>query len=302
MMKNELLAVLEEILEEKKDSKNKIWVLNCLKEGIQDFILNFVYNNQIYKKLIFTGGTCLRKIYGLPRLSEDLDFDFFPQALYRSGAGPAGGFEVREFSDDLERYFLKSLQYKNLKTKIAKNQKTVFLKFPKILQELGLGESRADRQVLFVRCDFSRQTLGSFTTEINSVLTRKLSFFVLSYDLSTLFANKIIAFLQREFFRGKKQTVAFKGRDLFDLVWFFEQSSKSGFSLQPDWERVVRGLKVKGKKQALDLLRGKVKKIDKRDTYQDLLPFIESSETVKSFSENFAQIIEGKVEKLGKYS
>ncbi len=40
------------------------------------YILNFIYNDSQYKNLIFTGGTCLRKIYGLSRLSEDLDFDY----------------------------------------------------------------------------------------------------------------------------------------------------------------------------------------------------------------------------------
>src|SRR3990167_1977552 len=58
-----------------RTGQNRLWVRTLLKEPIQDYILHFVYNSSKYKQFIFTGGTALRKLYGLPRLSEDLDFD-----------------------------------------------------------------------------------------------------------------------------------------------------------------------------------------------------------------------------------
>lgn len=286
MTKNELLAVLSEIIANSQDSKNKQWVLNFLKEGIQDYILNFVYNSKTYQKLIFTGGTCLRKIYGLPRLSEDLDFDFVKT------------FDVGKFSSDLKEYFASSLQYKNIITKIANNKRTIFFKFPTVLKELNLVKGSASRQVLFVRCDFSLEKVGSYKTEVNPIFTKKLSFFVLSYDLPTLFANKILAFLQREFFKGKTQSIAFKGRDLFDLVWFFEQSGKRDFSLQPNWQRVFKELGFKNRKEVMKVLIGKAEKINKKDVFNDLAPFIEFSSMVENFSENFLEVIRNKTNKF----
>ncbi|PIZ00973.1 hypothetical protein COY61_01100, partial [bacterium (Candidatus Gribaldobacteria) CG_4_10_14_0_8_um_filter_33_9] len=50
-------------------------IKNYLKEYLQLFILEFLYNQKKYQDLIFTGGSCLRFCYGLNRLSEDLDLD-----------------------------------------------------------------------------------------------------------------------------------------------------------------------------------------------------------------------------------
>lgn len=285
MIQDQLLSILKKSSQNKQSLllRNSSFLMTLLKEPLQDYVLNFVYNHPVYKKLIFTGGTCLRKIYGLPRLSEDLDFDF------------RGDFDIRDFAQKAKDYFQKDLQYKNLTVKIAGNLKTVFLKFPQLLAETGWRKSQADRSVLFLRCDFSKEKSGGFKTEVNSLSTQEFTFFVLSYDLATLFSNKIIAFLQREFFKGREQSIAFKGRDLFDLVWFFEKSSRSDFQLQPNWPRVFKALRVKTKKEVLDLLVKKVGQIEKKDVYRDLRPYIESQKTVQSFGENFKEIIETKV-------
>ena len=46
-----------------------------LKEFLQGYALDFLYNHPVYRKFNFYGGTCLRVIYGLNRLSEDIDLD-----------------------------------------------------------------------------------------------------------------------------------------------------------------------------------------------------------------------------------
>lgn len=262
------------IIEENKNSGNKFFLRNLLKEAVQDDILNFVYNHRFYQKLIFTGGTCLRKVYGLPRLSEDLDFDFL------------GKFKIEDFAAGTKDYFAKELQYKNVVAKISGSGQTVFLKFP------------VNSQILFVRCDFSPETIGIFTTEVNSVSTSEFTFFALSYDLSTLFANKITALLQRRFFRGKEQKTPFKGRDVFDLSWFLERSTKTRFSLQPNWKRVFKALGIKNKQEIIKKLREKLEMIDRQSLYRDLLPFVEQSQTAENFSKNFLEIIGSKLKYL----
>lgn len=279
MIKDKLIHILES-----NKSSNRLFFRTLLKEGIQDYILYFVYNHPVFKNLIFTGGTCLRKIYNLPRLSEDLDFDYQKD------------FDIERFCRDLADYFFKDLAEKDLRIRISNQQKTVFIKFPNLLTQLGLVKTSADPSLLFVRCDLSKENIGSFSTEVSPIYTPEFSFFALSYDLRTLFSNKIIAFVKREFFKGKEQSIAFKGRDLFDLVWFLQQTTRKG--LQPNWERLKAGLKIKEKEEVERLVMNKVDKIEARDVRSDLLTFIEQENTIENFSENFRKIISQKLKVL----
>ncbi len=267
---------LKSVLDQYKTNANKLFIRSALKEALQDYVLNFIYNDADYKTLIFTGGTCLRKVYGLPRLSEDLDFDFID------------GFEIKNFAAGIKAYFIKGLQYKDLAVKVSGAGQSVFLKFP-IFKDLGLVKNPSDSPFLFVRCDFSRETIGVFKTEVNSISTTEFSFFSLSYDLPTLFSNKIMAFLKRDFFKGKKQALPFKGRDLFDLVWFLEKSKKS--DLKPNWERLIKGLTVKSKQEVVERILDKTERIEKKDVYTDLSPFIENGQVLDNFVSNFGRII-----------
>ncbi len=269
------------IIEVHKNKSHTLFVRTLLKEELQNYILNFVYNDTFYKKLIFTGGTCLRKIYGLPRLSEDLDFDFTEQC------------DIHLFADKVREYFFEKLQYKDIMTKISGRENTVFFKFP-ILEELGFTKGASDSSVLFVRCDFSKETVGIFKTEINSISTSDFTFYVLSYDLSTLFANKISAFLSRKFFKGSEQQIPFKGRDVFDLSWFMELSAKRGFVLQPYWKRIFKVLDLKNKGEVIEAIQAKMKTIDKKSVYTDLLPFIEDLKSLQNFTDNFLSIMTNK--------
>lgn len=273
-----IIDIIKNAIETER-SRNAPFIFTRVKEVIQDYLLHFVYSNSDFKQLIFTGGTCLRKVFGLPRLSEDVDFDFI------------GKFSIKQFSDKLKSYFLSDLQYKSVETKIAGSGRTVFIKFPRLLKEVGMVKTAADRRQLFVRCDFSAENLGFYQTEVHPISTREFTFFVNSYDLSTMFANKIIAFLERDFRRGREQKISFKGRDLFDLVWLIELAQKTETGLAPRWERVFSGLKVSKKQQVIDRVAEKVGKINPRDIQRDLIPFIESPKTIKTFSEHFVDLI-----------
>jgi len=272
-----IIDVIRRIVE-KEGGKHPLFLRTVIKEALQDHILYFVYNNKAYKELIFTGGTALRKIYGLPRLSEDIDFDSIKS------------FDIQTFASEVLSHFTKNLQYREVATKISGNNRTVFIKFPNLLAEVGLVKRIDDATQVFVRVDFSIETLGGYGTEIRSVTTSEFTFFVKAYDLSTLFTNKIIAFLRREFFKGKEQTVALKGRDVFDLVWFFERREKNG-ELNPRWERLYKALSVNRQEEVIQQLVEKIKQLDPSDVRRDLEPFIESAQTVTSFSEHFGDIL-----------
>src|ERR1035437_5160122 len=48
---------------------------NALKEELQFYILNFIYQHPEYRNWVLYGGSSLRIIHGLDRMSVDLDFE-----------------------------------------------------------------------------------------------------------------------------------------------------------------------------------------------------------------------------------
>ena len=79
-----------------------------LKEALQAYVLDFLYNHPIYRRLNFYGGTCLHVVYGLNRLSEDLDFD------------NSQGIDLSDLADDLVALFRRTYGYAET---IAKSQR-----------------------------------------------------------------------------------------------------------------------------------------------------------------------------------
>lgn len=232
---------------------------NLIKERLQDEILNFIYNNGTYNELIFTGGTCLRKVYGLNRLSEDLDFDI-PTDM---------PFNIKMFAKDLGKYL-------SVDTKISGNNATVFVKFP---------------DNIFVRCDFSKVTTKEYQAQKNLISADNRQFFVNAYDLPTLYANKIVAFLNRNFFKGKFQKIPFKGRDVYDIYWLLQLSAKTGYTLKPNIKRLITLLEKDTLPEIKDLVKNKVGLVDPQFVYDDLYPLIESKEFLDQFLQDFKKVV-----------
>src|SRR4030065_1796979 len=100
------------IIEEKAKGSLNSYILNSLKEYLQVYVLYYIYTNSKYNKnFIFTGGTCLRHFYNLPRLSEDLDFDF------------QESFDPQILLHDLEQYFKKQYKFNEIKMAVKQRGK-----------------------------------------------------------------------------------------------------------------------------------------------------------------------------------
>lgn len=239
---------------------SQFYARNLVKEGIQNDILNFVYQDSEYQNLIFTGGTCLRKLYGLDRLSEDLDFDY------------ASKFDIDKFAAKIKSYFVSKLQYKKVEFRISGNRQTLFIKL--------LSEN------IFVRCDFSQTTSKVYGLNKGMITAGKFRFLVNAYDLETMFANKIVAFLRRNFYKGKFQTLPLKGRDVYDLFWFLQLSAKSGYSLRPNQKRLLAltGGDIASLRREI---RDKIQKVKAETVYEDMLPLVESDKFLREFLKVF---------------
>src|SRR3989304_1399426 len=103
------MASLIQTLQHPLDSKDPLLVNETkrilLKEVLQAYVLDFIYNHPRYRRLNFYGGTCLHVIYNLNRLSEDLDFD------------NSTGIDLSNLADDLTGLFRKSLAYDPIQIK-----------------------------------------------------------------------------------------------------------------------------------------------------------------------------------------
>lgn len=240
---------------------------SLLKEHLQNYVLDCIYESPKYKHLIFYGGTCLRKIYNLDRMSEDLDFE------------ADESFRIEPLSDILKEYFLIKLQFDNVDIKCQSGDKVnrITIKFP-ILNELGI--STYQNENLHIKVEVNKTDNINFPTEITPLSISKFTIFIKHYDLGTLMAGKIIACIDRSFKKGKNQ-VNLKGRDYYDLIWYMQKGIK------PNKDRIRIYNKDFSVKKAFVEIDKKVGSIKSDDLYLDLNPFFIKQEYIKTWCENF---------------
>lgn len=260
-----------------------------LKEALQEYVLEFVYNHPAYRAFLFTGGTCLRLLYGLPRLSEDLDFDV------------DGTVDIQAFADDIQAYVQRSLHYSTMQTKVSGNGMSVVLKFP-FLRQLGLARSSSDSSTLFLRCDLALEQVGLYGDQRAPISTPRSMFFVRAYDLPTLFGNKLAAFIGRLYQKGATQTVPFKGRDVFDLVWFLQESQRQNWRLVPNWPRVLALLKAETPGDVLRDVATKAAALKPAEVAVDLRPFIEDQHMLEALIANLPEVLPAQLAELARHT
>ncbi len=247
------------------DSVPPIVLRSLLKEHLQNYVLDFIYESSKHKDLIFYGGTCLRKIYGLDRMSEDLDFE--TDLTYDS--------EV--LAKELEEYFFKKQKFTNVKIKYQNinNVNRITLKFP-ILNQLGLSDNKNEN--LHIKLEINLADNINYPVEVSPVSISKFTIFVKHYDLSTLMAGKMVACIDRSFVKGNANI---KGRDYYDLIWYMQKE------IEPNLDRIRAYKKNWTVKKVFEELDKKVEKIKSKDLLIDLEPFFVKQVYIKTWSENF---------------
>jgi len=244
-----------------------------LKEFLQAYTLDFLYNHPLYRKLNFYGGTCLHMIYGLNRLSEDIDLD------------NSSGIDLSTLENDLLTFYRSNIGYADVtaKTQIGEwGVRRTTLKFP-ILYALGLTSHANEPLHLKVEVSQHRQTAIVRQTP---VLLFGRSFVAAHFTLETMMAGKILACLERNFQKG--EGVAIKGRDFYDLLWFMQQK------IMPLEEKLAKdGRQSYTVQSAMELLGEKINGMKISDLAEDLLPLFEQRSFIEAwlqgFKENFRE-------------
>jgi predicted nucleotidyltransferase component of viral defense system len=263
-----LIQSLQNILENKDPILANETKRIILKEALQAYTLDFLYNHSIYRGLNFYGGTCLHVIYNLNRLSEDIDLD------------NSAGIDISNLENDLANWFRSNIAYVDIVTKTQRGEwgvQRTTLKFP-ILYTLGLSPYPNEALHLKVEISQHQQTAIIHKTP---VFLFGHSLVASHFSLETMMAGKIIACLERNFKKGSGG-VNIKGRDFYDLLWFMQQK------IQPLEEKLLKdGKEPYPPHKAIKLLSEKIAKIKTSDLAVDLLPLFEQRSFIEAWLESF---------------
>lgn len=245
-----------------------------LKEALQAFVLDYLYNHRNYRALNLYGGTCLRFVYGLNRLSEDIDLD------------NQHGIDLNHLANDLVSYVHRVLGYQEALVKQQRGQMGILrvtLRFP-LLQRLGLSSSPYEALHLKLEISHHRQVVVIRHTPL---IYFGRSFVPAHFSLETMMAAKMLACLERSFWKGKAG-ITIKGRDFYDLLWLMQHR------IHPLEEKLAQdGEQPYTTVTAMQALKERVRLIRSRDLAMDLLPLFEQrsfiEQWIESFHENFQE-------------
>lgn len=264
--------LLKQILGEKEnENATDVFKRNVVKEYFQILALSFIYSRKEYQNLIFYGGSCLKHCFGLPRLSEDLDF-----------IDLTGKIDLSVLSDDLKIFFKKEIGTEP----ISKPQSfRVYLKFP-ILRQLGLV-STSDSDLLNIKVEVFKKFdfCGDYKIEIVPIFKDGKSILVRTLDMSSLMSTKIGAVLSRKWEKKNKEgkiLAKVKGRDYFDLMWYLEKGIKPNLAcIGGNFD------KEKLKNKLLEI----VNSVDVKSISFDLESLISDRVFIKNISKNIKDIL-----------
>lgn len=238
----------------------RLSLANAEKDYLQDIILMSIYSH-VGNELVFKGGTCLYKIYGLNRFSEDLDFTFSRKIQI----------------EKLMNYIVHDAELLNIHCKIKRIEEYRNEINAGILFNGPLYKGTKQTQCFIPLNISSRERICGEVKKVNLISTyREIpNFDVFVMDEEEILAEKIRAILTRD-----------KARDVYDL-WFllvkkkvplnmeFVNRKLKYYSLSFDKEKLIEGIKIKRKLWELDLknlIIGELPSFD--DTFQQVLEII----------------------------
>lgn len=245
---------------------------NALKEELQFYVLNFIYHHSEYNKWIMYGGSALRIIHGLDRMSVDLDFEV-PHAVTEKF--------LEELKEEVEDHFADTysvgVDFLTVKITIGRG---LLLKFH-VGEELSSGHP--SKQV-HVKVDLNHFVAPKTVSERRPINRDQLSFVIGTYNMSALMASKLAAI----FLRGTRGVGAVtyeeKGRDIYDLLWYMNKK------IVPDLDYLVsKGIDVKDPRTLFDKLTIKMNKVNDENLKQDLLPLFVNRSFIENWLKNWRE-------------
>ncbi|TAN34239.1 hypothetical protein EPN28_00085 [Patescibacteria group bacterium] len=243
-----------------------------LKEELQYYVLNFIYHHAQYSQWTMYGGSALRVIHGLDRMSEDLDFEVIGEVTDKF---------LEKLKNEIEKYFINTYGANSdfLTTKIN-NGRGLLLKFH-VGNELNLGHP--SNQV-HVKIDLNHFSAPKTVTDRRPINHGQLSFVILTYNMSALMASKLAAIFLRGT-RGVGDAIyEEKGRDIYDLLWYMSKK------IVPDFDYLTaKNIEVKGVRTLFDKLTIQMNRVSDENLNNDLSPLFVNQTYIKNWLKNWRE-------------
>jgi len=253
---------------------------NALKEELQFYVLNFVYHQPEYSKWIMYGGSALRIIHGLDRMSVDLDFEVSHAITEKF---------LYELKNEIEEHFKNTYGVGSdfLTIKITADR-GLLLKFH-VGEELSFGHP--SKQV-HIKIDLEHFVAPKTVHERRPINQDQLSFVIVTYNMSALMASKIAAIFLRGTRGVGKVFYEEKGRDIYDLLWYMNKK------VVPDFDYLVaKGIDIKDPRALFDKLTLQMNKVSDENLKQDLMPLFTNRPYIEnwleSWRESYLRLLDG---------
>ena len=245
---------------------------NALKEELQYYVLNFICYHTEYKSWIMYGGSALRIIHGLDRMSVDLDFEISHAVTEEF---------LEELKKEIEKHFLNTYGAgTDFMTAKITTDRGLLLKFH-VGEELSFGHS--SKQV-HVKIDLNHFVASETVTERRPINRDQLSFVIITYNMSALMASKLAAIFLRGTRRVGEAVYQEKGRDIYDLLWYM------GKKVVPDFDYLTaKGIDAKDPRALFDTLTLQMNKVSDKNLEQDLEPLFVNKTFIKNWLKNWRE-------------
>jgi len=245
---------------------------NALKEELQFYVLNFIYHHPEYNKWTMYGGSALRIIHGLDRMSVDLDFEVSHAITEKF---------LEELKNEIEEHFKNtySVGADFLTIKVTTGR-GLLLKFH-VGEELSFGHP--SKQV-HIKIDLNHFVAPKTVHERRPINQDQLSFVIVTYNMSALMASKIAAIFLRGT-RGIGEAVyEEKGRDIYDLLWYMNKK------VVPDFDYLIaKGIDIKDPRALFDKLTLQMNKVNDENLKQDLAPLFTNRPYIENWLKNWRE-------------
>lgn len=249
--------------------------IGYIKEYLQTLILGQIYSLDYTKSLIFYGGTSLRFLFWLNRLSEDLDFiwkDFHNfDALWK----------------DLQTFFEKNKITVNYKVQKFR----IILNFKDFLTNFWIKFENSKDLYIKIEISDNFDFCEKYDVKIYPLFKYNKSLIIRSLDKETLFSTKLNVIPYRNW---EKQVwdnkISVKWRDIYDLFWYLSNNVK------PNIECIDR---VKNMKDLKEKLVEIISKINFKEVIFDKENFIEDRSILDFIENNGKEYILEKINLLG---
>ena len=191
---------MEYLLEEaKSNALSVVKKRGILREYLQIIILNSIYKHKLGRHFFFMGGTAMRFFYGMPRFSEDLDFN-------------TNGLKYSQFEDVVKavarNVSAEGLSVKHFQCRRGKLFTAEFV-FDDVIKEYDISDSWGLRLMIKVEINKPRWEL---ITESMVLSMYGYNFTAILMSKGNLLSEKICALFNRRM-----------GRDIYDTLFMLKR-------------------------------------------------------------------------------